>query len=81
VAGGVVDPERALHHGALRTATEVTLTNMDKMPGFAQGEGQASGCALGRREWLAGAALALALPALPAFATETEGQPWTLARP
>jgi protein-L-isoaspartate(D-aspartate) O-methyltransferase len=36
--------------------------------------------ALGRREWLAAAGLALALPALPAQATETEGKPWTLAR-
>ncbi|WP_227319388.1 protein-L-isoaspartate O-methyltransferase family protein [Acidisoma silvae] len=44
---------------------------------------------LGRRALLAGAAAGLALPALPAFAdtaapavtgTETEGQPWTLAR-
>jgi hypothetical protein len=49
-----------------RTATEVTLANRDWMTGFA----------LGRREWLAAAGLALTLPALPAFATETEGQPW-----
>ena len=46
------------------------MTSKDHMTGFA----------LGRREWLAAAGLALALPALPARATETQGQPWTLGR-
>jgi protein-L-isoaspartate(D-aspartate) O-methyltransferase len=50
--------------------TEITLPKRDQMTGFT----------VGRREWLAAAGLALALPALPAFATETEGQPWTLER-
>jgi protein-L-isoaspartate(D-aspartate) O-methyltransferase len=50
--------------------TEVALANKDEMTGFA----------FGRRQCLAAAGLALVLPALPAFATETEGEPWTLAR-
>ena len=50
--------------------TEVALANRDEMTGMA----------FGRRELLATAGLALALPAFPAFATETEGQAWTLAR-
>ena len=50
--------------------TEITLANRDHVTGLT----------VGRREWLAAAGLALALPALPAFATETEGQAWTLDR-
>jgi protein-L-isoaspartate(D-aspartate) O-methyltransferase len=61
-----------------RTGTEVTLANQD----------QTSDATLGRRRWLAGAGLTLAgltladraLPVLPAHATETQGQPWTLDR-
>jgi protein-L-isoaspartate(D-aspartate) O-methyltransferase len=50
--------------------TEVTLANKD----------ETTGVVFGRRELLAATGLALALPALPAFATETDGKPWTLAR-
>ena len=50
--------------------TEVTLANKD----------ETTGLVFGRRELLAATGLALALPALPAFATETDGKPWTLAR-
>ena len=44
---------------------------------------QTTDLTLGRRDWLSAAGIALAgfaLPALPAFATETQGQPWTLDR-
>jgi len=56
------------------------LTNTDQTTGFALTGDRTTGFALGRRGLLAAAGMALALPALPAFATETQGQPWTLAR-
>ena len=50
--------------------TEVTLTKRN----------ETTGLVFGRRKLLAATGLAVALPALPAFATETDGKPWTLER-
>jgi protein-L-isoaspartate(D-aspartate) O-methyltransferase len=77
----IVDPDRALHHGPHLNVTEPEMAHIHRL----------TAAALGRRAMLAGAGLALAVPALPAFApacaadtpvpgTETEGKPWTLAR-